>query len=97
MSFLFSAPTDAGLAYLLKSVHWTRWTRNNEPHAIRLKIPLDEDGFFLVKYRKLAATERPLKRIFMVGTVQQPMSIAETITHASAAAMKALISMIKQS
>ncbi len=62
----------------------------------RLKIPLDEDGFFTVKHPKLATTETPIEGIFLAGTVQQPMNIAETITHASAAAMKALISIQKQ-
>jgi len=69
-----------------------------EPHIDlqeKLKIPLDEDGFFTVAHPKLATTETPIKGIFLAGTVQQPMSIAETVAHASAAAMKALISMQK--
>jgi heterodisulfide reductase subunit A len=69
-----------------------------EPHVDlkqKLKIPLDEDGFFMVTHPKLATTETPIKGIFLAGTVQQPMDIAETTAHASAAAMKALISMQK--
>ena len=69
-----------------------------EPHVDlqrKLKIPLDEDGFFMVTHPKLATTETPLEGIFLAGTVQQPMGIAETTAHASAAAMKALISMQK--
>ncbi len=67
-----------------------------EPHVDlqqRLKIPLDEDGFFMVTHPKLATTETPLEGIFLAGTVQQPMGIAETTAHASAAAMKALVLM----
>jgi heterodisulfide reductase subunit A len=70
-----------------------------EPHVDlqeKLKIPLDDDGFFMVTHPKLATTETPLEGIFLAGTVQQPMGISETVAHASAAAMKALISMQKQ-
>lgn len=61
----------------------------------KLKIPLDEDGFFTVTHPKLATTETPIEGIFLAGTAQQPMSIAETTAHASASAMKTLISMQK--
>jgi heterodisulfide reductase subunit A len=70
-----------------------------EPHVDlqeKLKVPLDDDGFFMVTHPKLATTETPLEGIFLAGTVQQPMGISETVAHASAAAMKALISMQKQ-
>jgi heterodisulfide reductase subunit A-like polyferredoxin len=50
----------------------------------------------MVAHPKLATTETPLEGIFLAGTVQQPMGISETVAHASAAAMKALISMQKQ-
>jgi len=61
----------------------------------KLKIPLDEDGFFMVAHPKLATTETPLEGVFLAGTVQQPMGISEAVAHASAAAMKALILMQK--
>lgn len=58
----------------------------------KLKVPLDVDGFFKELHPNLATTETPMKGIFMAGAVQQPMNIAETVAHASAAAMKAYIS-----
>jgi len=58
----------------------------------KLKVPLDADGFFKELHPTLATTETPIKGIFMAGTVQRPMNIAETVEHASAAAIRAYIS-----
>jgi heterodisulfide reductase subunit A len=58
----------------------------------KLKVPLDADGFFKELHPTLATTETPIKGIFMAGTVQRPMTIAETVAHASAAAIRAYIS-----
>ncbi|KPV63784.1 MAG: CoB--CoM heterodisulfide reductase iron-sulfur subunit A [Candidatus Bathyarchaeota archaeon BA1] len=60
-----------------------------------LGISLGEDGFFKEAHPSLATNEAPIRGIFLAGTTQQPMNIAETVAHASAAAMKALISILK--
>ncbi len=61
----------------------------------KLGIPLDTDGFFKELHPSFATTETPIEGIFVAGTVQQPMNIAETLAHASAAAMRAYISVQK--
>lgn len=58
----------------------------------KLKVPLDADGFFKELHPTLATTETPIKGIFIAGTVQRPMNMAETVEHASAAAIRAYIS-----
>jgi len=62
----------------------------------KLRIPLDEEGFFKEAYPYLATNETLAEGVFLAGAVQQPMNIAEAIVHASAAAMKALLSTRKQ-
>jgi len=62
----------------------------------KLKIPLDEDGFFVEVHPQLAANETAIKGIFLAGAVQEPMGIAEALTRASAAAARAFISVQKQ-
>ncbi len=58
----------------------------------KLTVPLDVDGFFKEAQPTLATTETPIEGIFIAGSVQQPMNIAETVAHASAAAMRAYLS-----
>lgn len=62
----------------------------------KLKIPLNEDGFFKEVHPQLAANETPIKGIFLAGAVQEPMNIAEAVVRASAAATRAFISIQKQ-
>ncbi|MDH5438433.1 MAG: CoB--CoM heterodisulfide reductase iron-sulfur subunit A family protein [Candidatus Bathyarchaeota archaeon] len=62
----------------------------------KLKIPLDEDGFFKEIHPQLAANETPVKGIFLAGAVQEPMNIAEAIIRASAAATRAFVSIQRQ-
>ncbi len=62
----------------------------------KLKIPLNENGFFKEAHPQLAANETPIKGIFLAGAVQEPMNIAETVVRASAAAIKAFISIQEQ-
>jgi len=62
----------------------------------KLKIPLNENGFFKEVHPQLAANETPIKGIFLAGAVQEPMGIAEALTRASAAAARAFISVQKQ-
>jgi len=61
-----------------------------------LKIPLNENGFFKVTHPELAAHETSIKGIFLAGSVQEPMNVSETVAHASAAIMKAFISVQKR-
>ena len=56
----------------------------------KLKLTLDEDGFFTEKHSQLAPNETPIDGIFLAGAVQQPMHVYEALVHASAAAMKVL-------
>jgi len=55
-----------------------------------LKLPLDEDGFFMEKNPQLETNETPVKGIFLAGAVQQPMRTNEAITSASATVLKAI-------
>jgi len=61
----------------------------------KLKISLNEDGFYKEVHPQLAANETPLKGIFLAGAVQEPMNITEAVVRASAAVTKAFISMEK--
>jgi len=55
-----------------------------------LKLPMDEDGFFVEKDPPLDTNETPIKGIFLAGAVQQPMTTNEAVTTASAAVLKAI-------
>jgi heterodisulfide reductase subunit A-like polyferredoxin len=55
-----------------------------------LKLPLDEDRFFAEKNPQLEPCETTVKGIYLAGAVQQPMRTNETVTSASAAALKAI-------
>jgi len=59
----------------------------------KLGIPLTENRFFKEAHPQLAPNETTVGGIFLAGAVQEPMNIAEAMTNASAAAMKALISL----
>ena len=61
----------------------------------KLKIPLNENGFFKETHPQLATHETPIKGIFLAGSVQEPMNLSETLAHASTVAMKAFISVQK--
>ena len=60
-----------------------------------LGIPLIENSFFEESHPQLAPNETAVKGVFLAGAVQEPMNIAETMSNASAAAMKVLISLRK--
>jgi len=55
-----------------------------------LKLPLDEDGFFMEKNTQLEMNKTPVEGIFLAGAVQQPMRTNEAAVSASAAALKAI-------
>lgn len=55
-----------------------------------LKLPLDEDRFFSEKNPQLEPCETPVKGIYLIGAIQQPMRTSEAVTSASAAVLKAI-------
>ncbi len=55
-----------------------------------LKVPLNEDGFFLEAHMKLRPVDFSTDGIFMCGTAHSPKFIDESISQAQAAASKAL-------
>ena len=55
-----------------------------------LKVPLNEDGFFLEAHMKLRPVDFSTDGIFMCGTAHSPKFIDESIAQAQAAASKAL-------
>jgi heterodisulfide reductase subunit A len=57
----------------------------------KLNIPLNEGGFFKEAGQGISTNETPIKGVFLAGAVQEPMNITETLTHASSAAMKAIL------
>jgi len=55
-----------------------------------LKLPMDEDGFFMEKNPQLGINETPVKGVFLAGAVQQPMRTNDAVVSASAAVLKAI-------
>ncbi|MHC4720137.1 MAG: FAD-dependent oxidoreductase, partial [Planctomycetota bacterium] len=62
---------------------------DNEKLAQMLKVPRNEDGFFLEAHVKLRPVEFATEGIFVAGVAHSPKSIPETIAQAEAAAAKA--------
>jgi heterodisulfide reductase subunit A len=58
--------------------------------AQRLRVSLDEDGFFREAHPKLRPVETLTPGIYLAGASQFPKDIPETISHASGAAAKVL-------
>jgi len=56
-----------------------------------LKASLGLDGFFLERHPELAPVETAVEGVFLVGTVQGPKDIVDTVAQASAAAAKASV------
>ncbi len=54
-----------------------------------LKVPLNEDGFFLEAHAKLRPVDFPTDGIFVCGLAHYPKPIEEAISQAQAAAMRA--------
>ncbi len=61
----------------------------NKEAAQLLKIPLNEDGFFLEAHVKLRPVDFATEGVFVCGTAHGPKSIGESITQAWAAAARA--------
>jgi len=62
---------------------------SNAELAQILKVPVNEDGFFLEAHVKLRPVEFATEGIFVAGVAHSPKSIPETIAQAEAAAAKA--------
>jgi heterodisulfide reductase subunit A len=62
---------------------------DGEGLAKMLKVPTNEDGFFLEAHVKLRPVEFATEGIFVAGVAHSPKSIPETIAQAEAAAAKA--------
>jgi heterodisulfide reductase subunit A len=58
--------------------------------AQRLRVSLDENGFFREAHAKLRPVETPTPGIFLAGAGQFPKDIPETTAHARGAAAKVL-------
>ncbi|MFQ6014692.1 MAG: FAD-dependent oxidoreductase [Anaerolineae bacterium] len=63
--------------------------RENEALAQTLKVPLDEDGFFLEAHMKLRPVDFATDGIFVCGLAHGPKFMEETIAQAQAAAGRA--------
>jgi heterodisulfide reductase subunit A-like polyferredoxin len=62
---------------------------DNQKLAKMLKVPTNEDGFFLEAHVKLRPVEFATEGIFVAGLAHSPKSVPETIAQAEAAAAKA--------
>ncbi len=61
----------------------------NRTLAQLLKVPLNEDGFFLEAHMKLRPVDFTTRGVFMAGMAHSPRRIPETVTQAQAAAARA--------
>jgi heterodisulfide reductase subunit A-like polyferredoxin len=64
---------------------------DNEELAQKLKVPLNEDNFFLEAHVKLRPVDFATEGVFLAGMAHSPKSINETIAQSYAAAARALI------
>jgi len=62
---------------------------DNESLAQMLKIPVNEDGFFLEAHMKLRPVDFATEGVFLAGMAHAPKNIEETIAQAEAAAGRA--------
>jgi len=63
--------------------------RENENLAKMLKVPINEDGFFLEAHAKLRPVDFATDGIFVCGMAHSPKSMEESIAQAKAAASRA--------
>jgi len=68
----------------------------NEELAKLLKVPLNEDGFFLEAHAKLRPVDFATDGIFLAGMAHSPKSIDESISQAYAAAARACTLLSKE-
>jgi len=69
--------------------------KDNEELAQLLKVPINEDGFFLEAHVKLRPVDFAVEGVFLAGMAHSPKLISETISQAYAAASRA-VSVISQ-
>ncbi len=69
---------------------------DNGALAQLLKVPTNEDGFFLEAHVKLRPVEFATEGIFVAGLAHSPKNIPETIAQAQAAAAKACVILSKE-
>ena len=62
----------------------------NENLSKMLKVPLNEDGFFLEAHMKLRPVDFATEGVFLAGLAHHPKSIDESISQANAAVARAL-------
>jgi heterodisulfide reductase subunit A-like polyferredoxin len=65
--------------------------------SVRLKVPLDADGFFLEAHPKLRPVDFASDGLFMAGVAHYPKFLDETIAQAQAAAARAAIILSQES
>ena len=63
---------------------------DSRPLSRLLKVPLNEDGFFMEAHMKLRPVDFATDGIFMCGTAHSPKFIDESVAQAQAASSKAL-------
>jgi heterodisulfide reductase subunit A-like polyferredoxin len=68
----------------------------NESLSKMLKVPLNEDGFFLEAHMKLRPVDFATEGIFLAGLAHSPKSIDESISQAHAAVARALTYLSKK-
>lgn len=69
---------------------------SNKPLSRLLKVPLNEDGFFMEAHMKLRPVDFATDGIFMCGTAHNPKFIDESIAQAEAAASRAMTILAKE-
>jgi heterodisulfide reductase subunit A-like polyferredoxin len=62
---------------------------SNQDLSLRLKVPVDMDGFFMEAHVKLRPVDFLSEGLFMAGMAHYPKFLEETIVHAQAAAARA--------
>jgi heterodisulfide reductase subunit A2 len=70
---------------------------DNEAIAQILKVPVNDEGFFLEAHPKLRPVDFPTDGIFLCGMAYHPRMLDETIAQASAAATRAMTVVSKES
>jgi heterodisulfide reductase subunit A len=68
----------------------------NEELSKMLKVPLNEDGFFLEAHMKLRPVDFATEGIFLAGLAHGPKSMDETLSQANGAAARALTLLTKK-
>jgi heterodisulfide reductase subunit A len=63
--------------------------RDTEELATMLRVPRNDNGFFIEAHAKLRPVDLPNEGIFMAGTAHGPKNVSETIAQAQAAVARA--------